>query len=220
MEPENIKYRHRICELTARDRGDFLAIILDRWPNTVIWPSIKRGNAFRELSLEEAALSEEKHLYLGLSEFDPVLRRQGERRTDSLQGSRNPFWVISIQISFIEERDLRTIFPLPMIKPADWKGSVFSGQQFLIGRFDTEVPAQKKFVDAVFRMSAKFMTNWVQEIDLLTGKTVAPAYGGNKWNGPDSFRLCETNDAFFLALRFDEETDRWTGYRPVEKPVK
>lgn len=69
-----IKYRHRICNLSVKDRADFILQILDRWPSAIIWRSLAANKPVSIVPIHDLASCSEYRLFLGLPELDPFSR--------------------------------------------------------------------------------------------------------------------------------------------------
>jgi hypothetical protein len=85
------------------------------------------------------------------------------------------------------------------------------------GCFPRGDKAAKKFFDAVFRLSAKFMTNSFEWYNLETGDLVKKVTGTVDWCGPDGIRLGRKDPDFYAYVIFSREFGTWCGAKAIPK---
>lgn len=74
-------------------------------------------------------------------------------------------------------------------------------------------------VDAIFRMSGKFMDNWHQIFYLDTGEPRGEPFKDIYWFGPEILQLCQDDPNFYICLGHDSEAPfRWFGTKAIEPP--
>ena len=212
------KHRERFCDLTPGDAVEFIGLIREKWPEILVTQPIDHQENFRLFKPDEMDFDLVREIRVGLwtERHDEWLTRPPPGIYPVMDFPNFPAQIRG-NWREIDSVDLSTIFPMPDKKPIDWQGRCLSGGA-LSGFYYEEFDDERKFVNAVWRLSTRYMVNWLQEYDLLTGKPCGEPFRSNWYTGPESVKLCKNDPDFYHVVNHDPETQRWVGLKVVEPP--
>lgn len=100
----------------------------------------------------------------------------------------------------------------------DGLGPAVFDQGALAANYDVNDREVRSFIDKVFRLSTKFLTNKFARVDPRTGEVVDHISSHFHWAGHDALRMCrERKDLFVAPGGRDEATgERWLCLAPVD----
>lgn len=212
--------RQRTCSLTKRDLWDFDGLLKDKYPDLFRYEETR---ARSRMKIYDTLAEVDRQVHFcerWPDELDPItIRKPQQKETEPYStGSRIPSLPsIRIMVANIEILDLRKVRPGGLTRPIDFVGRRFNTSCDMQGCYPRGDSEAKRFFNAVFRLSAKFMTNSFEWYNLETGELVRSDTQSTDWCGPEGIRLGREDPDFYISICFFRKLNTWCGSKAVPK---
>jgi hypothetical protein len=200
-------------------KDDFLYLnefLTEKYPDLFCFERSRSHNRFH---IYDSILETDRAV--GLAEFPPQrLPRQTFKRRPK-PSRKFPLSIdvgrtVTIPLGEIETVDLSDVEPWEHIRPIDFIGWRISPGTMMGTHKRSEKEAQR-FINGVFRLVEKFMTNSYDIYNLETGKLVETLDGCFHWSGRSVIRLGREHRDFYSFVVFYKELGTWCGGKAIPK---
>jgi hypothetical protein len=204
------------CALT---KGDLLyfenSFLRPKYPDLYIHEVARLG---KRTKVYDSLAEVDREVCFCQSPPDPKIERKRKRTKIE---NRLPFayvWPqVRISVNTIRFSDLRKVESSTGVRPVNARAWSFNANKTIGSSYRRDDKEAKKYVDAVFRLARKFMTNWYDWYDLETGELVEKESRSFLWCGPEGVRLSRDAPDFYPLIMFSREHNIWCGAKPLPK---